>query len=163
VFALFQSIKPQFSFAAVQIVLKRADYYKEERSMKTLRAVTLRAVTFAVIPTLFLSLSAMAAGAVSKTVDAVYKERAQLSGKQVSITGKVVKVNNNVMKRNFLHIQDGTGSSKDGTNDITVTSNQTANVGDTVTVTGTVVLDTDFGFGYKYPLLVTKSSIKVNK
>ena len=65
------------------------------------------------------------------------------------------------MKRNFLHIQDGTG--KDGTNDLTITSNQTAGVGQKVTVTGTVVLDTDFGMGYAYPILVEKSTITVNK
>lgn len=99
------------------------------------------------------------AGGANKTVEAVHKEMNALKGKQVTITGKVVKVNNGVMKRNFLHIQDGTGGQ--GTNDLTITSKQTANVGDNVVVTGTVVLDTDFGFGYKYPLLVEKSSIQV--
>lgn len=99
--------------------------------------------------------------AETKTVEAVHNERAQLSGKQVTVTGKVVKVNNGIMRRNFLHIQDGTG--KEGTNDLTITSSQTANMGDTVTVTGTVKLDTDFGMGYAYPLLVEQSSITVNK
>ena len=98
------------------------------------------------------------AGATKKSVEAVHLEMKQLSGKQVEVRGKVVKVNNGIMKRNFLHIQDGTG--KQGTNDLIVTSNQTAEVDDEVTITGTVVLDTDFGFGYKYPLLVEKSSIK---
>lgn len=101
------------------------------------------------------------AGALSKTVEAVHQERTGLSGKQVAVKGKVVKVNNGIMKRNFLHIQDGTGG-KDS-NDLTVTSKQTANIGDEVVVTGTVVLDTDFGYGYKYPLLVEKSTIKVTK
>ena len=98
--------------------------------------------------------------AVKKTVEAVYMEKTALKGKQVTVSGKVVKVNNGIMKRNFLHIQDGTG--KKDTNDLIVTSNQTAEVGDDITITGTVVLDTDFGFGYKYPLLVEKSSIKKN-
>ena len=94
-----------------------------------------------------------------KTVEAVHKERAQLAGKQVTVTGTVVKVNNGIMRRNFLHIQDGTGTQ--GTNDLTVTSAQTASKGQKVTITGTVVLDTDFGMGYMYPLLVEKSSIQV--
>lgn len=105
-----------------------------------------------------LSTNVMAANPVKKTVEAIYMEKAKLSGKQVSVRGKVVKVNNGIMKRNFLHIQDGTG--KKDTNDLIVTSNQTAKVGDDVTITGTVVLDTDFGFGYKYPLLVEKSKIQ---
>jgi len=98
------------------------------------------------------------AGAEKKTVEAVYAEMKKLSGKQVQVSGKVVKVNNGIMKRNFLHIQDGTG--KEGTNDLTITSAQTAEVGEEITVTGTVVLDTDFGFGYKYPLLVENSKIQ---
>lgn len=98
------------------------------------------------------------ADSVKKTIEGVYQEKAQLKGKQVQVRGKVVKVNNGIMKRNFLHIQDGSGG--EGTNDLTVTSAQTADVGDEITVEGTVVLDTDFGFGYKYPLLIEKSTIK---
>lgn len=97
--------------------------------------------------------------AETKTVEAVHKERAQLAGKQVTVTGKVVKVNNGIMRRNFVHVQDGTGG--EGTNNLVVTSSQTARPGDTVTITGTVKLDTDFGMGYSYPLLVEKSSIEV--
>jgi hypothetical protein len=107
---------------------------------------------------LFVSFSALTyAEATKKTIEAVHSEMQQLKGKQIEVRGKVVKVNNGIMKRNFLHIQDGTG--KEGTNDLTITSIQTAEVGDDVTVTGTVVLDTDFGFGYKYPLLVENSNI----
>jgi hypothetical protein len=99
------------------------------------------------------------AGATTKTVEAVHKERTALAGKQVTVTGKVVKVNNGIMKRNFVHVQDGTGGN--GTNNLIVTSGQTAKVGQKVTITGTVVLDTDFGMGYKYPILVEKSSVTV--
>ena len=110
---------------------------------------------------LLISFQGVAGDAMTKTVEAVHNERAQLVGKQVTVTGKVVKVNNGIMKRNFLHVQDGTGG--DGTNDLVVTSNQTASVGEKVTVTGTVVLDTDFGMGYSYPLLVEKSTVTVMK
>lgn len=109
---------------------------------------------------LLISVQGMA-GALTKTVEAVHKERAQLVGKQVTVTGKVVKVNNGIMRRNFLHVQDGSGS--EGTNDLVVTSTQTASKGQNVTITGTVVLDTDFGMGYKYPLMVEKSSVTINK
>lgn len=112
----------------------------------------------AIALSLLVSAPAFSAG---MTVEDVNKQMKQLEGKQVTVTGKVVKVNNGIMKRNFLHIQDGTGSK--GTNDLTVTSNQTARVGNNVTITGTVVLGTDFGMGYSYPLLIEKSSIKINK
>lgn len=103
------------------------------------------------------SVSAFAAAAEQKTVAALFAEKAKLSGHEVQVKGKVVKVNNGVMNRNFLHIQDGTG--KQGSNDITVTSDETANVGDEVIVTGTIAVDKDFGAGYTYPLLIEKAKI----
>jgi len=118
----------------------------------------MKIVKVILVAILFLiSFQGLAGDVITKTVDAVYGERAKLAGKQVTVTGKVVKVNNGIMKRNFLHVQDGTGGKE--TNNLIVTSGQTAKVGQKVTVTGTVVLDTDFGMGYKYPLLLEKSSV----
>jgi hypothetical protein len=98
------------------------------------------------------------AGDAPKTVEAVNLEKAALSGQTVTIHGTVTKVNNGIMKRNFIHVEDGSGNGE--TASLIITSEDTAKIGDKVIVTGTVVLDTDFGFGYLYPLLVEKSSIK---
>ena len=121
----------------------------------------MKIIKFVVAVSIMLISFQVMAGAATKTVEAVHKERAQLAGKQVTVTGKVVKVNNGIMKRNFVHVQHGTGG-KD-TNNLIVTSGQTATVGQKVTITGTVVLDTDFGMGYKYPILVEKSLVTVVK
>jgi hypothetical protein len=110
---------------------------------------------------LFVSSMAFAGSAVTKTVEQVNNEMAQLKGKQVTVTGEVVKVNNGIMKRNFVHVQDGTGGKN--SNKLIITSKQTAAVGNNVTITGTVVLGTDFGMGYSYPLLIENSSITINK
>ncbi|WP_456381024.1 hypothetical protein [Thiolapillus sp.] len=99
----------------------------------------------------------LASDAVTKTVGAVYEEKAQLAGKQVRVSGEIVKVNNKIMGRNFLHLRDGTG--KQGSNDLTVTSQETATVGDQVEIVGTVATDVDFGSGYIYPLLIEKATI----
>jgi len=107
---------------------------------------------------LMLSFSFAHAGDATRTVEAVNLEKTALSGQTVTIHGHVTKVNNGIMKRNFIHLEDGTGSEE--TAHLIVTSAETAKVGDNVTITGTVVLDTDFGFGYLYPLLVEKSTIK---
>lgn len=98
---------------------------------------------------------------IPTTVEGVFQKKAELSGKQIQIKGKIVKVNNGVMNRNFLHIQDGTGGPN--TNDLTVTSDQTAAVGDQVTVTGNLATNVDFGAGYSYPLILEKASIEVAK
>jgi hypothetical protein len=95
--------------------------------------------------------------AAQKTIAAVYQEKTQLNGRQVQVHGKVVKVNNGIMHRNFLHLQDGTGGQ--GTNQITVTSQDTAEVGDDVVVTGTLAVDRDFGAGYTYPVILEKAAI----
>jgi hypothetical protein len=100
---------------------------------------------------------AVAAEPIQKTVEALYKDRAALNGQQVQLKGKVVKANNGIMKRNFLHIQDGTGAA--GTNDLTVTSQDTARVGEEVVVTGIVAIDVKFGAGYNYPLLLEKAKV----
>ena len=96
-----------------------------------------------------------------KTIEALYQEKANLSGHQVQLRGKIVKVNNAIMNRNFLHLQDGTG--QEGKNDLTITSQDTAEVGDEVVVTGTIAVDKDFGAGYTYPILLEQATVAKTK
>ena len=100
---------------------------------------------------------ALADQAEQKTVADLYQEKAQLSGHHVQLHGKIVKVNNAIMNRNFLHLRDGTG--KEGSNDLTITSQDTAEVGDEVVVTGTITVDKDFGAGYTYPVLLEHATV----
>lgn len=96
-----------------------------------------------------------------QTVAAIHKNKATLAGKSVTVQGKVVKVNNEIMGRNFVHVQDGTGSA--GSNNLVVTSQQTANVGDQVVVSGIAIVNRDFGSGYTYPLLIEEATITIKK
>lgn len=105
--------------------------------------------------------SATAADPKVQTVAALNQGKADLVGKTISAQGKVVKVNNGIMGRNFVHVQDGTGDAK--TNNLVVTSQQTAKIGDQVTISGVVVLNRDFGSGYSYPLLIEDASIVIKK
>lgn len=118
-----------------------------------------RTRTLAALFSLALVAPAFADEVVQKSIADIYQEKAELAGKPVKLQGKVVKVNNNIMNRNFLHLQDGSGDPTVGTNDLTLTSDETAAMGDTVSVTGTLMVDLDFGSGYKYPLLLEKASI----
>ena len=96
------------------------------------------------------------------TVASIVTGRKALAGKTVTVRGKVVKFNSAILGLNWLHIQDGSGSAKDGSNDITVTSAAGgASVGDVITVTGTVVVDKDFGAGYAYAVLIQNATITV--
>lgn len=107
------------------------------------------------------SFSTTAAEDNQKTIAALNQNKASLAGKTISAQGKVVKVNNGIMGRNFVHIQDGTGDAT--SNNLIVTSKQTANVGDQVSISGTVVVNRDFGSGYSYPLLIEEASITPKK
>lgn len=97
----------------------------------------------------------------AKTVAALNQSKAALAGQKITAQGKVVKVNNGIMGRNFVHIQDGTGDAS--SNNLIVTSKQTANVGEQVVISGVVVLNRDFGGGYSYPLLIEEASIAPKK
>jgi hypothetical protein len=92
-------------------------------------------------------------------IASVYANKDSLAGKQVSLRGKVVKYNEGILGQNFIHLQDGSGDAGSGTNDITVTSQAMTAVGDTIVVTGTIVLDKDFGAGYSFPVLLADASI----
>lgn len=107
--------------------------------------------------------SALAQDAATKSVADLNQNKATLVGKTVGVAGEVVKVNNGIMGRNFVHVQDGTGAAAAGTNNLIVTSKQTAKVGDKVSVSGVVVLNRDFGSGYMYPLLLEEATITPKK
>jgi len=93
------------------------------------------------------------------TIGELWKNSAALAGKTVTVRGKVVKFNGGILGVNWIHLQDGTGTAADGSNDITVTSDMDAQVGDIVSATGVVGLNKDLGSGYKYPVIVEKAAL----
>ncbi|WP_243369914.1 DNA-binding protein [Geotalea sp. SG265] len=101
-----------------------------------------------------------AAGANAYTVEELYSKRGELDNKAVAVKGKVVKFSAGIMGKNWIHVQDGSGDAKKRTNNLVVTSQDTAKVGDTVTVNGTLKADKDFGSGYKYDVIVEEAAIK---
>jgi hypothetical protein len=101
-----------------------------------------------------------AEGANAKTVAELFAQRAALKGKDVTVKAKVVKVTAAVMGKNWLHVRDGSGSKATKDNDLTVTTDATAKVGDVVTVTGLVSVDKDFGAGYAYPVIIESAKLK---
>lgn len=101
-----------------------------------------------------------AAGPNGYTVAEVYQHKAKLNGKKIQVRGKVTKVAAGIMGKNWVHIQDGTGSPKAGSHDLTVTSQDLPAVGTVVLVSGTLHSDKDFGGGYKYQAIIEDGAIK---
>jgi hypothetical protein len=100
-----------------------------------------------------------AEGPEGHTVAEVWASRATLKDHAVMVRGQVVKFLPAIMGKNWLHLRDGSGSKASGDHDLTVTTADTATVGDVVLVRGTVRVDKDFGAGYSYPVIIEEAKV----
>jgi hypothetical protein len=103
---------------------------------------------------------AKATGANAVTVAEVVSKADKLKDKPVRVQGKVVKYNAGIMGKNWIHLRDGSGSATDSSNDILVTTDANAKIGDVVTVSGVVHTNKDFGAGYSYKVLIEDATVK---
>ena len=91
------------------------------------------------------------------TVAEVFANKETLKGKLIKVRGRVVKVSQAIMYRNWIHLKDGTGEK--GNDKIVFRSeDQVARVGSIVTAEGRLETDKDFGYGYRYEVLVEDAS-----
>ena len=101
-----------------------------------------------------------ATGPNATTVQDAFANSAKLNNKKVVIRGKVVKVSAQIMGKNWIHIQDGTGKQAAGNHNLVCTSKEMVEIGDVVTMSGTLAKDKDFGGGYKYAAIVEEATFK---
>ena len=94
-----------------------------------------------------------------QTVEQVITNKADFIGQEILVRARDVKFTPQILGKNWIHIQDGTGS--EGTNDLTVTTDAEPAVGDLVLMRGVLVADKDFGYGYKYDLIVEDAQVTV--
>ena len=95
------------------------------------------------------------AGAIK--IAELYADPESYKGKKVRVTGEVSKFNAEIMDRNWVHIQDG--SEHEGQFDLTATSSEYFEQGSVVTLEGTLAVDKDFGYGYRYEILLEDAVI----
>ncbi|MFC2163968.1 DNA-binding protein [Acidobacteriota bacterium] len=93
------------------------------------------------------------------TIAECYARKDTLNGRAVKVRGRVVKFTANIMKRNWIHIQDGTG--QEGTNDLTVTTTQQVQPGDLIVISGKLAGDKDFGAGYRYSVIIEEAIVTI--
>ena len=77
-----------------------------------------------------------AQGADARTVAEVVGKRSELKGKTVTVRAKVVKFNPGIMGKNWVHLRDGSGSAKDETHDVLVTTQESVQLGSVVSARG---------------------------
>ncbi|HLN54137.1 MAG TPA: GW dipeptide domain-containing protein [Lentimicrobium sp.] len=86
------------------------------------------------------------------TIEELYAGKEKYNGKEVAIRGMIVKYNRNIMGKNWAHIQDGTKHNESF--DLTVTTNDSLTEGKIAVFKGKITLDKDFGYGYKYDVIM---------
>ncbi len=102
---------------------------------------------------------AKATGPEGRTVKETFAAKKELDGKTVAVSGQVVKYAAGILGKNWIHLQDGTGTAEGRDNDLVVTTQATAAKGDRVTVKGKLTLDQDIGSGYRYPVLLQDATL----
>ncbi len=103
---------------------------------------------------------AKATGPNARTVAEIFTQKTDLKNKTVLVRGKVVKFTPDILGKNWVHLQDGSGSAKDNTHDVLVTTKDQAKVGDVVVVKGVVHTDRDLGSGYSYKVLIEEAVLQ---
>ena len=100
-----------------------------------------------------------AVGEDAYTIEEIYSKKEELSQKTITVRAIVVKFMPQIMEKNWIHIQDGTGSAEKGNNDIAVSTLETAKIGDEVIIKGTLGIDKDFGMSCAFGMLIEEASI----
>jgi hypothetical protein len=85
----------------------------------------------------------------------LYSDPAAYEGKRIRVAGEVTRFNPAIMERNWVHLQDGTEF--EGKYDLTATSLESFTVGTAVTLEGILAIERDFGYGYRYEILLEEA------
>lgn len=93
-----------------------------------------------------------------RTVAETFAERVALNGKQVRLRATVIKITEGILGKTYLHLQDGTGSPEQHNHDLTATTTEAFELGETVEVEGQLAIDRDVGLGYEYAALLTQAT-----
>ncbi len=91
-----------------------------------------------------------------KTIAEVMTGYEQLKDQKISLRAQVMKISLNIVGKNWITLQDGTGTAPD--NQLIATSSELMEVGDLVTVNGVVHTDVNLGSGYSYKALLEEAT-----
>jgi hypothetical protein len=90
-----------------------------------------------------------------KTIADILSGSDQLKEQAVSLNAKVMKVSEGIMGKNWITLQDGTGTEPQ--NKLLVTSQELVTPGDIVIAQGILKTDVDLGSGYTYKVLLEEA------
>lgn len=89
------------------------------------------------------------------TIKEIFEQKDELVGKVIEVKGKISKLSMQIMGRDWIHIEDGTGTKLEKNNKLIFRTTQGGiAVGDEVVAKGVLYVNKDFGSGYFYPVIV---------
>lgn len=91
-----------------------------------------------------------------KTIAEIHIGLEQMKDQPISLRARVMKISLEVVGKNWVTLQDGTGTAP--ADKLIATTLEIPNVGDLVTVAGVIHTDVDLGSGYSYSVLLEEAS-----
>ena len=92
---------------------------------------------------------------IISSIKTIIKDRNDFKEKLVEVTGKVVKISKNIMNTNWVHLSD-----KDGNIIVIRTAEDRLYKGQDVKAKGIILLDVDYGYSYKYEVILVDAVFK---
>jgi hypothetical protein len=89
-----------------------------------------------------------------RTIAQLYAERAGLAEHVVRVRGTVIKRTDGILGKTYLHLWDGSAAPETEADDLTVTTTDEFEIGETVELEGRLLIDQDLGVGYRYAALL---------
>jgi hypothetical protein len=89
-----------------------------------------------------------------RTIAQLYAQRTKLATHVVRVRGTVVKRTDGILGKTYLHLWDGSAARETAEDDLTVTTTEEFEIGETVELEGHLLIDQDLGLGYSYPALL---------
>ena len=91
-----------------------------------------------------------------KTIVAIHAEYQQINDQEIALRARVMKVNKNILGKNWITLQDGTGTAPE--NKLLATSAELVEIGEIVTAKGVVKTNVDLGSGYTYKVVLEEAT-----
>jgi hypothetical protein len=91
------------------------------------------------------------------TILEIVAARESMEGQQVILRARVMKVSMNILGKNWITLQDGTGTAP--ADRLVATTAGVVEPGEVITVRGRIKSDVDIGSGYRYEMLLEDATI----
>lgn len=88
------------------------------------------------------------------TIAEIHAKRSSLAEHSIRVRGTVIKRTDGILGKSYLHLWDGSAAPETSADDLTVTTTDEFEIGETVEVEGRLLVDQDLGLGYRYTALL---------